>query len=131
MHARWLMIPLTIAAGALGAGCATPDATRSEPIASARSECKVVSVYSASDVIHNQKFRIGLSHAINRKEIIDTVFFGKGEPWQAAPRKESPFFHERLVGDTEVAARLKEFDVIVAMRERTELTRQVIEQAAQ
>ncbi|HEV8635688.1 MAG TPA: ABC transporter substrate-binding protein [Chloroflexota bacterium] len=48
------------------------------------------------DVIHNQKFRIGLSHAINRKEIIETVFFGKGEPWQAAPRKESPFFHERL-----------------------------------
>jgi peptide/nickel transport system substrate-binding protein len=60
------------------------------------------------DVIHNLKFRIGLSHAINRKEIIDTVFFGKGEPWQAAPRKESPFFHERL------ATQYLEYDVAKA-----------------
>ncbi len=40
--------------------------------------------------------RIGLSHAINRKEIIDLVFLGAGVPWQSAPRKESPFYHERL-----------------------------------
>jgi ABC-type transport system substrate-binding protein len=48
------------------------------------------------DIIHNKKFRIALSHAINRKEIIDVLYFGLGKPWQAAPRPESPHFHERL-----------------------------------
>jgi ABC-type transport system substrate-binding protein len=48
------------------------------------------------DIIQNTKFRIGLSHAINRKEIIDLVYFGQGQPWQAAPLKDSPYFHERL-----------------------------------
>jgi peptide/nickel transport system substrate-binding protein len=48
------------------------------------------------DVIHSLKFRVGLSHAINRREIIDVIHFGQGEPWQAAPKKESPYYHERL-----------------------------------
>jgi peptide/nickel transport system substrate-binding protein len=39
-------------------------------------------------------FRIALSHAINRQEIIDTVYAGLGEPWQAAPRPESTYYDE-------------------------------------
>ncbi len=48
------------------------------------------------EIIRNPKFRIGLSHAINRQEIIDVVYVGQGQPWQAAPKKESPYYHERL-----------------------------------
>lgn len=44
----------------------------------------------------NKNFRIGLSYAINRKNIIDGVYAGQGEPWQAAPSKNSPAYHERL-----------------------------------
>ncbi|MGN6483952.1 MAG: ABC transporter substrate-binding protein, partial [Thermomicrobiales bacterium] len=36
------------------------------------------------------------SHAINRQEIIDTVYVSQGEPWQLAPRRETPFFNETL-----------------------------------
>ncbi|MET9021806.1 ABC transporter substrate-binding protein [Actinopolymorpha sp. NPDC004070] len=48
------------------------------------------------EVFQNRDFRIGLSHAINRKEIIAAVYQRQGEPWQAAPRKESEFYLERL-----------------------------------
>ena len=60
------------------------------------------------DVFHNKDFRIGLSHAINRKEIIELVFGGEGEPHQAAPRPDSPFWHEKL------AKQYTEFDVTKA-----------------
>src|SRR5690606_14004343 len=43
------------------------------------------------EIYSNKDFRIGLSHAINRQEIIDTVYRGQGEPWQMSPRKESGF----------------------------------------
>ncbi|MCX7841058.1 MAG: ABC transporter substrate-binding protein, partial [Anaerolineae bacterium] len=33
-------------------------------------------------VFQNKDFRIGLSYAINRKEIIDTVYVGQGKPFQ-------------------------------------------------
>lgn len=48
------------------------------------------------EVFRNKDFRIGLSHAINRQEIIDLVHVGQGQPWQASPRPESRFHHERL-----------------------------------
>nr|MDQ3398911.1 ABC transporter substrate-binding protein [Deinococcota bacterium] len=48
------------------------------------------------EIFSNKDFRIGLSHAINREEIIDLIYIGQGEPYQAAPRPESPFYHERL-----------------------------------
>jgi peptide/nickel transport system substrate-binding protein len=48
------------------------------------------------DIIQNINFRIALSLAVNRKELIDLVYFGQGEPWQAAPLKQSPYYHERL-----------------------------------
>ena len=43
------------------------------------------------EIFNNKDFRIGLSYAIDRKAIIDSAFIGQGEPWQAAPRKESPY----------------------------------------
>ncbi|MCG5217928.1 ABC transporter substrate-binding protein [Streptosporangium soli] len=33
----------------------------------------------------NKDFRIGLSHAINRQKIIDTIYGGQGKPWQCGP----------------------------------------------
>ena len=48
------------------------------------------------EVFLNKDFRIGLSHAINRQEIIDTVYVGQGEPWQCAPRPETPWYNETL-----------------------------------
>jgi len=47
-------------------------------------------VFAAKD------FRLGLSHAINRQEIIDVIFIGQGEPWHLAPRVETPFYSESL-----------------------------------
>ena len=49
-----------------------------------------------SEVFNNRDFRVALSHAINRQEIIDVVFVGQGEPYQAAPRPSSPFYNETL-----------------------------------
>lgn len=48
------------------------------------------------EIFQNKDFRVALSHAINRQEIIDLVFIGQGEPWQAAPQADTPYFHERL-----------------------------------
>src|SRR5690606_2439363 len=48
------------------------------------------------EVFNNKDFRIGLSHAINREEIIQTVFMSQGEPYQAAPRPESEFYDEEF-----------------------------------
>jgi peptide/nickel transport system substrate-binding protein len=44
----------------------------------------------------NKDFRIGLSHAIDRAEIIDLVFFGAGEPFQIAPLPDSLYYNETL-----------------------------------
>src|SRR5690606_21508670 len=57
------------------------------------------------EIFTNLDFRIGLSYALNRQEIIDSVFSRQGEPWQAAPRRESPHFNERL------AKQYTEFDL--------------------
>jgi peptide/nickel transport system substrate-binding protein len=48
------------------------------------------------EMFQNKDFRIGLSHAINRQEIIDTVYTSQGEPWQAAPRPETVYYNEQL-----------------------------------
>lgn len=48
------------------------------------------------EMFQNKDFRIALSHAINRQEIIDVVYVGQGEPYQLAPRPTSPFYNERL-----------------------------------
>lgn len=48
------------------------------------------------EIFANHDFRVGLSYAINRQELIDAVLVGQGEPWQAAPMASSPYYHERL-----------------------------------
>lgn len=48
------------------------------------------------EVFNDINFRIGLSHAIDRQEVIDVVFVGQGEPWQAAPLEGTPFYNETL-----------------------------------
>ena len=48
------------------------------------------------EMYQNKEFRIALSHAINRQEIIDVVYVGQGEPYQLAPRPTSPFYNETL-----------------------------------
>jgi peptide/nickel transport system substrate-binding protein len=48
------------------------------------------------EIFQNKDFRIGLSYAINRQELIDLVFVGQGEPWQGAPSPTSPFYNEQL-----------------------------------
>ncbi len=60
------------------------------------------------EIFQNKDFRVGLSHAINRQEIIDVVYQQQGEPWQAAPRRETPFFSETL------ATQFTEYDVDLA-----------------
>ena len=48
------------------------------------------------EIYNNRNFRIGLSHALNRTEIINAVYQRQGQPWQAAPRPESIFYNEKL-----------------------------------
>ncbi|MVT00701.1 ABC transporter substrate-binding protein [Devosia sp. L53-10-65] len=56
------------------------------------------------ELFQNKDFRIGVSHLLDRQEIIDVVFTGQGEPFQVAPRPESPFY------DEEFAKQYTEFD---------------------
>jgi peptide/nickel transport system substrate-binding protein len=56
------------------------------------------------ELFSNKDFRIGVSHLLDRQEIIDVVFTGQGEPFQAAPRPESVFY------DEEMAKQYTEFD---------------------
>jgi peptide/nickel transport system substrate-binding protein len=48
------------------------------------------------ELFQMKDFRIALSHAINRQEIIDVVNLGQGVPWQGAPPPESPNYNETL-----------------------------------
>ena len=48
------------------------------------------------DLINDKRFRQALSLAINRRQIIDTVYNGVGEPAQLSPGRESFFHHEKL-----------------------------------
>ena len=60
------------------------------------------------EILGNKDFRIGLSHAINRQEIIDTVYVGQGTPLQPAPLPGTPFYNEKL------ATQYLEYDVDLA-----------------
>ena len=42
-------------------------------------------------ILSDSRFRIAISHAINRNELNKIIYMGKGEPRQAAPLKESQF----------------------------------------
>ncbi|WP_020574353.1 ABC transporter substrate-binding protein [Actinopolymorpha alba] len=61
-------------------------------------------------VFNNSDFRIGMSYAIDRQDIIKAVYQRQGKPWQGAPRPESSLYHERLATqhteyDPDLAAR--------------------------
>lgn len=45
-------------------------------------------------VVNDKNFRIGLSHAVNRQEIIDLLYFGSGKPAQTAPQPNSDLYKE-------------------------------------
>ncbi|WP_285734639.1 ABC transporter substrate-binding protein [Nocardiopsis sp. ATB16-24] len=60
------------------------------------------------ETFNDRDFRAALSHAINRQDIIDVVYRGQGEPWQGAPRKDSPFYNEEL------ATQYTEYDIDLA-----------------
>ncbi|UYO00220.1 MAG: ABC transporter substrate-binding protein [Devosia sp.] len=47
-------------------------------------------------LFQSREFRIGLSHAIDRQEIVDVVYTGQGRPFQMAPRPESVFYDEEM-----------------------------------
>ncbi|GAB3739639.1 ABC transporter substrate-binding protein [Microlunatus parietis] len=44
----------------------------------------------------NKDFRVGLSYAINRQRIIDSVYAGQGKPWQGAPLEGDPVYDEEF-----------------------------------
>lgn len=48
------------------------------------------------EVFQNRDFRIGLSYALDRREIINAVLQRQGMPWQTSPLKKSHFYDERL-----------------------------------
>ncbi len=60
------------------------------------------------EIFRNHDFRVGLSHAIDRQAIIDTVYVSQGEPWQAAPSPDSEFYNATL------AKQYTEYDVELA-----------------
>ena len=56
-------------------------------------------------VFQNKDFRIAMSHAINRQDVIDTVFVSQGKPAQPAPLEGTAFYNKQL------ATQYTEFDV--------------------
>lgn len=48
------------------------------------------------EIFSQKDFRIGMSYAINRQEIIDIVYFGQGVPRQISPNEDSPLYNEQL-----------------------------------
>jgi peptide/nickel transport system substrate-binding protein len=45
-------------------------------------------------IFQDKNFRFGVSHAINREQINQLIFFGVSEGWQVAPWEDSPEYHE-------------------------------------
>jgi peptide/nickel transport system substrate-binding protein len=61
-----------------------------------------------AEVFNNLDFRIGMSYAINRPEVIEIILNGQGTPAQVAPLNDSPFYIEGM--DTQYT----EYDVAKA-----------------
>lgn len=59
-------------------------------------------------IFQNKNFRIALSHAINREEMIKSAWQRQGVPWQAAPDDRSEFY------DEEFAHQYLEYDIKLA-----------------
>ena len=56
------------------------------------------------EMFNDRDFRIAMSHALDREEINDLVYFGMSEPFQPAPMEDSRFY------DEEYATQFTEFD---------------------
>ncbi len=48
------------------------------------------------EIFADRRFRIALSHAIDRDELNEVGFFGLGKPRQNSPPRTSPFYHDAL-----------------------------------
>lgn len=48
------------------------------------------------DIFSQKDFRVGMSYAINRQEIVDIVYYGEVTPRQIAPTDDSPLYNEQL-----------------------------------
>jgi peptide/nickel transport system substrate-binding protein len=59
-------------------------------------------------LFEDKDFRIGMSYAINRQEIIDIVHNGQGEPAQQGPLESSPLYNEQC------ATQYMDYDVDMA-----------------
>jgi len=74
-----------------------------------------------ASVYQNKDFRIGLSLAIDREELIDVIFLGQGEPYQVGPGPRSPFYNEKLAKQyTEYNAALaaQHLDLVLPEKDR-------------
>jgi peptide/nickel transport system substrate-binding protein len=47
-------------------------------------------------LFQDKQFRIGISHALNRQEMVDIANQGVGFPWQPSPLPESTFYDEEM-----------------------------------
>lgn len=61
------------------------------------------------EIFQNKDFRIGLSVAMNRQDIIDTIAVGQGEPMQVSPAEGQPHY----IGE-EARKQYTEYDVDMA-----------------
>jgi len=71
-------------------------------------------------ILNDKDFRIGMSLAMDRQTVIDTVFLTEGEPWQQAPRANSPFYNEQLAKqytDYDPAAANEHLDKIMPQKD--------------
>lgn len=59
-------------------------------------------------IFEDKNFRIGMSYAVNRKEVIDIVFLGQATAAQVSPRPESEYYREKM------AKQYLEYDVAKA-----------------
>ncbi|MFC0411017.1 ABC transporter substrate-binding protein [Roseomonas elaeocarpi] len=48
------------------------------------------------ELFRNKDFRIAVSHALNREEIIESVYLGQAEPYQVGPVPQHPLYNEQL-----------------------------------
>jgi peptide/nickel transport system substrate-binding protein len=48
------------------------------------------------EIFQNKDFRIGLSYAIDRQSIINTVYVTQGKPSQPSPLESTPFYNKQL-----------------------------------
>ncbi len=48
------------------------------------------------EIFSQKDFRVGMSYAIDRQEIIDIAYFGQGTPRQISPLEDSPLYNEQL-----------------------------------